>query len=131
MNKILHHCLQKQVINNWPRHIHMYIRQFKCLYSNNTEPFNVHGSVHRKYISIYIQQDATLHSLFIPGNCSTCFRWYLQPSSGAHTTVFTASGICHTVTATCCYRSNPSTIAGGRSNSVTNNRCCRYSCMHS
>ena len=26
--------------------------------------FNVYGSVRRKYIPIYIQQDATLHSLF-------------------------------------------------------------------
>jgi len=26
--------------------------------------FNVHGSVHRKNIPIYIQQDATLHGLF-------------------------------------------------------------------
>jgi len=26
--------------------------------------FNVHGSVHRKNILIYIQKDATLHSLF-------------------------------------------------------------------
>jgi hypothetical protein len=26
--------------------------------------FNVHGSVHRKNIVTYIQQDATLHSLF-------------------------------------------------------------------
>jgi hypothetical protein len=24
----------------------------------------------------YIQQDETLHSLFIFGNCSTCFGWY-------------------------------------------------------
>jgi hypothetical protein len=55
-------------------------------------------------ILIYIQQDATLHSLFISGNSSTCFGWYLQPSSGAHTTVSTASGICHTVTAICRYR---------------------------
>jgi len=39
--------------------------------------------VHRKYIPIYIQQDATLHSLFISGDCSTCFEWYLHPSSGA------------------------------------------------
>ena len=52
----------------------------------------------------YIQQDATLHSLFISGNCSTCFGWYFHPSSGAHTTVSTASGICHTVTAICRYR---------------------------
>jgi hypothetical protein len=30
----------------------------------------------------YIQQDATSHSLFISGNCSTCFGWYFHPSSG-------------------------------------------------
>ena len=28
------------------------------------EKFNRHGSVHRKNILIYIQQDATVHSLF-------------------------------------------------------------------
>ena len=48
-------------------------------------------------IPIYIQQDATLHSLFISGNCCTCFGWYLHPSSGAHTTVSTASGICQVI----------------------------------
>jgi hypothetical protein len=52
----------------------------------------------------YIQQDTTLHSLFISGNGSTCFGWYFHLSSGAHTTVSTASGICHTVTAICLYR---------------------------
>jgi hypothetical protein len=91
---------------------------------NAHETFNVYGSVHRKYIPIYIQQDATLHSLFISGNCSTCFGWYLHPSSGAHTTVFTASGICQTVTATCRY--------SGRSiNGVRNTRSCRYICLRS
>ena len=57
--------------------------------------------MHRKNILIYIQQDATLHSLFyletaldISGGTST-------PSSGAHATLSTASGICHTVTAIC------------------------------
>jgi hypothetical protein len=35
----------------------------------------------------YIQLDATSHSLFISGNCSTCFGWYFHPSSGEHTTV--------------------------------------------
>jgi len=63
--------------------------------------FNVHGSVHLKNIPIYILQDATLHSLFISGNCSTCFGWYFHPSPVAHTTVSTASGICHNVTAIC------------------------------
>jgi hypothetical protein len=52
----------------------------------------------------YIQQDATLHNLFISGNCSTCFGWYFRPSSGAHTTLSTASGICHAVTAIWHYR---------------------------
>ena len=36
----------------------------------------------------------------LSGNCSTCFGWYHHPSSGAQTTVSTASGICDTVTAT-------------------------------
>jgi hypothetical protein len=48
----------------------------------------------------------------ISRNCSTCFGWYLHPSSRAQTTVSTASGICHTVTATCRYT-----------------RCCRHSCF--
>jgi hypothetical protein len=49
--------------------------------------FKVQGSVHRKYIPLYNQQNATLHSLFISGNCCTYFGWYLHPSPGAHTTV--------------------------------------------
>ena len=40
--------------------------------------FNVHGSVHRKNIPTYIQQDATLHSLF-------CLESALQVSGGATT----------------------------------------------
>jgi len=71
--------------------------------------FNVQRSVHRKYILIYIQQDATLHSLFISGNFSTCFGWHLHPLSAAHTTVSTASGTCQTVTATSLYRGGAGT----------------------
>ena len=56
------------------------------------------------HISIYIQQGTTLQSLFISGKCSTCFGWYLHPSSGAHTTVSTVSSTCQTVIATCRYR---------------------------
>jgi hypothetical protein len=41
---------------------------------------------------------------FISGNYYTRFGWYIHPSSGAHTPVSTASGICHTVTAICRYR---------------------------
>ena len=53
------------------------------------------------YISNKLQ---ILHSLFISGNCSACFGWYHHPSSGAQTTVSTASVICQTVTFTCRYR---------------------------
>jgi hypothetical protein len=70
----------------------------------------VYGSVHRKYIPIYIQQNATLHILFISGNCSICFGWYLHPSSGGVGSI------------------NSSTMAVGSSSGVTNTRCCRYSC---
>jgi hypothetical protein len=62
---------------------------------------NTRLNIKNSFIPIYIQQDATLHSLFISGNCSTRFGWYLHPSSGAHTAISTASGICQTVSATC------------------------------
>ena len=71
---------------------------------DTTRIFNMQGSVYRWYIRVYIQQDATLHSLFISGNCSTCFGRYLHPSSGAHTTLSTATGTCQTGSATCRYR---------------------------
>ena len=74
--------------------------------TRKTEKYVIVGyEVESTYIIlIYIQQDAKLHSLFISGNCSTCFGWYLHPSSGSQTTVSTASDIRHTVTAICRYR---------------------------
>jgi hypothetical protein len=65
--------------------------------------FNILGSVHRKNMPIYMQQDANVTQFIISGNCSTYLGLYLHPSSGAHTTVSTASGICRTVTAICRY----------------------------
>jgi hypothetical protein len=59
--------------------------------------------VHRKNISIYIQQNASLHSLFY-------LETALHVLGGTITHhqerehVSTASGICHTVTAICRYR---------------------------
>jgi hypothetical protein len=89
-----------------------------------------------------IPVDAKLHSLYISENYSTCFGWYFHPSSGAHTTVSTASGICHTVTAIYRYREKVGTGLSGlrvayathntaahSSKGVTNTRCCRYSYM--
>jgi hypothetical protein len=82
----------------------------------------------------YIQQDATSHSLFISGNCSTCFGWYFHPSSrGAYNCIYSIWYLSHRY----CYlpqswnSSNSSTIAADSSNGVTNTRCCRYSCMRS
>ena len=64
------------------------------LYVDHLRDFNIHGSVHRNNILMYIQQDATLYSLF-----------YLETAlHGAQTTVSTASCICHTVIAICRYR---------------------------
>jgi len=65
-------------------HLLSFLHTFRvCLKYKAT--FNVHGSMQRKYIPIYVQQDATSHSLFISGNCCTCFGWYLHPSSGVVT----------------------------------------------
>ena len=55
------------------------------------------------YSNIYSTR-CNVIQFILPGRCSTCFGWYLHPSSGAQTNVSTAYGICHTVTATCCYR---------------------------
>ena len=45
----------------------------------------------------YISNETQLYKAYLfQENCSTCFGWYLHPSSGAHTciTVFTVSGTC-------------------------------------
>jgi len=55
------------------------------------------------YSNIYPTR-CNVTQFILSGNCSTCFGWYHHPSSGAQTTVSTASGICHTVTAICLYR---------------------------
>ena len=39
------------------------------------------------FLPIIVQQDATIYSSLISVNRSTCFGWYLHPSSGAHVTV--------------------------------------------
>ena len=88
-------------------------------------------------MAIIIQKDATIYRLFVSVNCSTCFVWYLHPSSGAHVTVSTVSGIIETVTAACCERDcmgtgqfPSNTFATGSSNGFNNVRY-RYSDMSS
>ena len=97
-------CVKHERLHHWCYKHSKLLDRHKTKHENVNNKFNVHGSVLRKYILIYIQQDATLNSLFISGNCCTCFGWYLRPSSGAHTTISTASGTCQTVIATCRYK---------------------------
>jgi hypothetical protein len=109
--------------------------------------------MHRNNVLIYIQQDATLHSLFyletalhVSGGNITHHQelkqLYLQhlvlarrycylPLSWKRCTWFerAVGGVHHpqnTQTS-----SNSSTIAAGSSYGVTSTRCCRYSCMRS
>jgi len=70
-------------------------------FKNTTINFTFKGPCIVKYMPIIVQQDATIYSLFISVNRSTCFGWYLHPSPAAHVTVSTASGISKTVIATC------------------------------
>ena len=50
------------------------------------------------YILLYeSQQDAHVTEFILLDNCSTCFERYHHPSSGAQTTVTTASGNRYTV----------------------------------
>ena len=45
-----------------------------------------------QYSNIYPTR-CNVTQFILSGNCSTCFGWYHHPSSGAQTTVTTASGI--------------------------------------
>ena len=40
------------------------------------------------YVPKYIQQDQSLHNLFISVNCSTCFGWIPHPSSGVQNCIY-------------------------------------------
>jgi hypothetical protein len=85
--------------------IHVYPKVKKCLTKSTLMllMWRIGWAPNSILIYSYIQQDVTLHSLIIYGNCSIFFGWYLHLSSRAQTTVSTASGICHTVTAICRY----------------------------
>jgi hypothetical protein len=63
----------------------------------------ISGSLEVEEFSNIYSTRCNVTQVNLSGNCSTCFGWYHHPSSGAQTTVSTASGICHTVTAACRY----------------------------
>ena len=75
---------------------------YKCNHAEYSTLFNVHGFVHRNNILIYVQQDATLHSLFI-WKLLYMFRVVPPPIIRSANNCISASGICHTVTVTCRY----------------------------
>jgi hypothetical protein len=52
----------------------------------------------------YISNKMQRYTVYLYLETALHFGWYFHPSSGTHTTVPTASGICHTVTAICRYR---------------------------
>ena len=105
---------------------------------NSFNTFNVYGSVHRKNILIYTQQDATLHSLFyletalhVSGGTITHHqeRKQLYPQHHVFVTpLLLSAAIVEELELRS--SSNSSTIAAGNSNCVTYTRC-RYSCVRS
>ena len=73
------------------------IKPTKCINFSNlflewNSTFYIHGSVHRSSNLITVQQDATYSVYYISVGSSTCFGCW-HPSSGARTTVITASGV--------------------------------------
>ena len=91
--------------------------------------------MHRKYIPIYIQQDATLHSLYI-WKLLYMFRVVPPPIiRSAYNCIYSIWYLSHRYSyLPLSWKSwNSSTIAAGSSIGVKNIRCCRYSysCMSS
>ena len=76
-NRRTHDCIEK---NNGSRNI----MTVKYRLSHNYRLFGIHRSVHRNYIpKVLPTRCTTSQILFISATCSTCFRRYPRPSSGA------------------------------------------------
>jgi hypothetical protein len=128
---VLHYAINSKLINFYfvsyiYYHIYIIIKLLVTFFHpyllrNYTQQFNVHGSLHRKNTPIYIQQDATLRSLF-----------YLETAlhvSGGTTTHHQERKQLYLVFVTPLLL--PAAIAAGSSNGATNTRCCRHSCLSS
>ena len=97
--------------------------------------FNVHGSLHRNNILIYIQQDATLHSSFFIWKLPYMFRVVPPPTiRSANNCTYSIWYLSHRY----CYLplswkswNRFECAVGGVRHGVTNTRCCRYSCLRS
>jgi len=78
-----------------------FMPQHSPFFTVNSLPREATCSRQYKDVLMIVKQDATLYSLFISVNRSTCFGWYRHPSSATHNTVSALSGIAEAVTATC------------------------------
>jgi len=74
-------------------------RSSPCIPRSSPAPFAFSSEILDGIYDIYPTR-CNVTQFILSGNCSTCFGWYLHPSSGAQTPVSTAPGICHTVTTT-------------------------------
>ena len=75
--------------------------------------FDVLGSVHRKHILKYNQENATLHNLFISVKCCACFRRFFRPSSGAQNCIYSIEHFVKPLLL-------PATVVAGSSKGFTN-----------
>jgi len=89
---------------------HLYYEQFtnptnlffcKMLNSDHTFLWSMLDDVTTCFFFQVYQQDATLYSILYYCQCSTCFRRFLRPSSGAQK-LYTQHRVC--VRLACCYR---------------------------
>jgi len=94
-----YYCGHNRVIITYPRWTVLCLKP-ACNYLDHGKADKY---ISKFYSNIYPTRCNVTQFIF-SGNCSTCFGWYHYPSSGAQTTVSTAFGICHTVTAICRYR---------------------------
>jgi hypothetical protein len=80
-------------------HIHTYLYIHIYIHIHIYTFTNIHTCI----LSIYQYISNKMHvtQFIYIWKLPTCFGWYFNPSSEAHTTVSKASSICHTVTAIC------------------------------
>ena len=106
-----------------------------CMDFRTNSEFNVHESVHRKYVLLYIQQDATLHCLFymetavhVSGGTNTHHQerkqLYLQ-----HLVFVTPLLLPAAMWKS--WNWSECAVGGVHHPQHTQTRCCRYSCMRS
>jgi hypothetical protein len=89
--------------------------------------FNIHGSVHRNNILIYISNKMQCYTVYFIGKL--LYKFWVVPSPifrSVNNCIYSVCHPQHNQTS-----SNSSTIAADNNNSVTNTRCGRHSCLRS